>query len=69
MSIKIDEKSLVPVRAIVYAADGTTQITNTTAIEIPISQIMQVFNMRIAALDPATATVSQLITALRTPVA
>lgn len=64
--ITLDEKSVVPVRVIVYN-DANQGISNTNAIEIPISDLINIINKRTAALDPATATVQQLLTAIRTP--
>lgn len=39
MSVKLDSASTVPVRAIVYAADGITPVTSTTAHDVKLSDV------------------------------
>lgn len=65
-NIILNEKTVVMVRAEVYNDQGVA-VTNTNALEITVGDLIGIMNGRMAALNPATATVSDVITALRTP--
>lgn len=65
-NIILNEKTVVMVRAEVYN-DAGEAVTNTNALEITIGDLINIINARTAALDPATATAQQILTAQRTP--
>lgn len=65
-NIILNEKTVVMVRAEVYNDQGQA-VTNTNALEITVGDLINIINARTAALDPATATPAQILTAQRTP--